>query len=648
MRIEPNPEERSTPASGARRAWFSFWGFGARRNGRILLFAAFPVLLLSFVGARSTPSPAKLDSRQDSTSPASGGAAKQPAPIPAHTVDFRNTDPKIGYLGSMACKSCHEAEYRKFFQSTHGQATTGVDSRPELKNLPPEGVTVCQSDGVRCYRVYPAKDGYYMSQFDRGAAGAETHVEVEKIAFALGKPLIATGYVIERGDSLFEAPLTFYKEPVEGQVQGWGISPGFGNDAVGFTRPVVDACLTCHLGRPSPTNAASNRYLSPPYEELSIGCESCHGPGALHGKERQAGLPPQAADSSIVNPKRLTSQLADETCMYCHEAGQARVPLPGRSFQDYRPGVPLLKTQAIFKSKLLLGWNVEEWSDEMATSACYRFSKGALRCSSCHDPHATPSAEEAPAFYRSKCLTCHESSSCTLPLSQRQATRPADNCIACHMPQHVSPKLVKLGGRGTSHRILKTEGEGLPAMDTPQTAPDPATGLILVNSNSGDAQGRLPKEVLLSGYQGVLARDTSRADMVVHYRALLDSMTGEQSNPLVLSALAGAELAKQTPDGDRQAIADLKKAVELDSKFSKDYLLLSDLQLRGGDFAGAIQALSTAIERFPYNPAPYEKLVDCYRRAGDTARAAEILDRGLKLFPSDKRLLEWSAGAGKR
>jgi hypothetical protein len=364
-------------------------------------------------------------------------------------------------------------------------------------------------------------------------------------------------------------------------------------------------------------------------------------------KERQAGLPSHGFDNSIVNPKHLTSQLADETCMYCHEAGQARVPLPGKNFQDYRPGVPLLRTQAILKSKLLLGWNVEEWSDEMATSACYRLSKGALRCSTCHDPHFTPSVEEAPAFYRSKCLTCHQSASCSLPLSERQHTQPADNCISCHMPQHISPKLVKLGGRGTSHRITKFDGEPVPAMDTPQTAPDSSTGLILVNSDSAQAQKLLPREVLMSAYLGVLTRDKSRTDLIEKYKSLLGGMTGEQGNPLVLSALAGAELAKSTPKGDRQAIEDLKKAVDLDSKSPKDYLILSDLQTRIGDPDEAIHVLSTAIERFPYNPAPYEKLVDCYRRAGDTARASEILDRGLKLFPSDKKLLQFAAEAGR-
>jgi len=371
-----------------------------------------------------------------------------------------------------------------------------------------------------------------MSQFDRGADGSEAHTEVEKIAFALGKPLIATGYVIQRGEYLFEAPLTFYNEPVEGHVQGWGLSPGYGNDSVGFTRPVVDSCLTCHVGRLRPTDAASNRYLSPPFEQLAIGCENCHGPGALHVKEReavkhqagerQAGFPSQRIDASIVNPKHLTSRLADDTCMYCHELGQARVPLPGKSFQDYRPGTPLLGTQAIFKSKLLLGWNAEEWADEMATSACYRFSKGALRCSTCHDPHSTPSAEEAPALYRSRCLACHQSSSCTLPLSERQHTQPiADNCITCHMPKHVAPKLVKIGALGTSHRITKNNDEAVPQMDTPETTPDLRTGLILVNSDSADAQKRLPPVVLLSAYQGILARDRSREDLAGHYKTML-------------------------------------------------------------------------------------------------------------------------------
>ena len=645
MSTQQNAQGSLTPPTRMKSALYRLRAFGEGRPGRLLSFAALLVLLLPAVGAISTFSTGEPASAQDSQSPIGRSEDGRGRPGSSEQVSFRNTDPKVSYVGSKACESCHQAEYQTYLQSTHGQATTAPEGRAELKQLPSEGITVCNAGEERCYRVFPAKGGYFISQFDRTADGREVHTEVEKIAFALGKPLIATGYVVQRGAYLFEAPLTFYRHPVEGHVQGWGLSPGYGNDAVGFTRPVVGSCLTCHVGRPRATDAASNRYLLPPFEELSIGCESCHGPGALHVSERQQKLPLQAIDTSIVNPKHLSSERADETCMYCHELGQARVPLPGKSFQDYRPGVALLRTQAIFKSQLLLGWNLEEWSDEMATSACYRFSKGALRCSTCHDPHFTPSAEEAPVFYRAKCLTCHQSASCTLPLSQRQHTQPVDNCITCHMPQHVAPKLVKLGGRGTSHRITKTDDEPVPTMDTPQTAPDPATGLVLVDSDSADAQRRLSRAVMLSAYQGVLARDTTRNDLVAHYRSLLEDMGGEQSDAGVLSALAGAELAKRSSEGDQQAIKDLQRAVDLDSKFPKDYLLLSDLEARGGDFGAAIGVLSLATQRFPYVPAPYEKLVACYLRAGKAARASEILHHSLELFPSDKNLLELATRA---
>jgi tetratricopeptide (TPR) repeat protein len=184
-------------------------------------------------------------------------------------------------------------------------------------------------------------------------------------------------------------------------------------------------------------------------------------------------------------------------------------------------------------------------------------------------------------------------------------------------------------------------------MDTPQTAPDRLTGLLLVNSDSPTARTHLPREVLLSAYQGVLARDSSRDDLVEHYKTLLQELTSDKSSSVVLSALAGAELAKGTSEGNRQAAKDLLAAVDMDSKSPKDYLLLSQLQWRDGDLGGAIKVLSSAIEKFPYNPAPYESLAACYLRRGDTAKALDILRRGLKLFPADKSLLQLAAKANQ-
>ena len=56
------------------------------------------------------------------------------------------------------------------------------------------------------------------------------------------------------------------------------------------------------------------------FKEFSVGCESCHGPGAAHAKE----------------PKKVKpfAEVDDQVCGSCHSAAFARLSLPA----SYRPG----------------------------------------------------------------------------------------------------------------------------------------------------------------------------------------------------------------------------------------------------------------------------------------------------------------------
>ncbi len=555
-------------------------------------------------------------------------------------VVFRNLTGGVRFVGSEECAPCHLKIYKDFMRTPHGQAATLPSQRPELRDLPAEGVSVCGQDGSHCFKVFRENSEYYMSQFEPGPNNAELAKDTQKIAYALGAPMAGVGYVIRRGNYLFEAPLSYYAGSQDMHPQGWGLSPGYEKNAYGFARPVVGSCMYCHVGRSLVIDDASNLYPNLPIGELKVGCESCHGPGGLHVDEQRKHVAISGKiDTSIVNTAHSSPRINDDTCIYCHEFGEARIPQPGRKFEDFRPGTPLLSTMAIFKTRPIMGWNMMEWSDEMVQSKCYRATGGRLNCNSCHDPHFSPTAQEAPAFYRSKCLSCHQETSCRETLQKRRSTTPADNCASCHMPKHVAPRFVMLGTQGTSHRIVKHEGEPLPAQVQEEQAPDPATGLILVNKIPGSPKTRLSPLVLLQAYQGVLARNPQRADLSTRYDLALDGLAKSHPHNLtVLSALAKRELNKKSPEGNAAAESYLSKAVELKSKSPQDYMLLSELLYRGGRKQDAIATLRRAVALFPYLPTAYQNLSVCYISVGDIAKAREVLKNGLDTFPGDASL----------
>ena len=46
--------------------------------------------------------------------------------------------------------------------------------------------------------------------------------------------------------------------------------------------------------------------------------------------------------------------------------------------------------------------------EQMESSRCFRASQGQLGCISCHDPHRLPAPSAKAAYYRERCLACHE------------------------------------------------------------------------------------------------------------------------------------------------------------------------------------------------------------------------------------------------
>ena len=279
------------------------------------------------------------------------------------------------YVGSKACAGCHGPIYTTYVRTAMGRSLRRADS-PEQLALAPQPVRVGR------FKIFRRGDSLYQSEVQEDAFGAAIGEADYKLEYVIGSGANGFAYIITSGQRLAEAPLSYYT-----RSKTWDLSPGYSASDPGFQRPIAPACAACHSGRSRPVANRLGLYEVPPFPEMPIGCENCHGPGRNHILAPSKG--------SIVNPARLLPARQASVCAQCHQ----------------NPGAPA-------DSDLLAH------DSSMRQSKCYLGSGGRLTCTMCHNPHAAVPPNEAAAFYRSKCLTCHATS--------------ADHgtmCTDCHMPK---------------------------------------------------------------------------------------------------------------------------------------------------------------------------------------------------------------------
>ncbi len=551
--------------------------------------------------------------------------------------NFRNAALGVRYVGSNMCKGCHLAIYEQFSRTEMGSSTSLPNRLLELGWLP-QPVDIYNEKQNRHYQVFARDAKVYQSEYGLDDQGKETFRHTEELTYVVGTGANGVTPVIKRGNYLFQAPVSYYTAK-----KAWDLSPNYEVRDLGFSLPVTADCIGCHTGRIQPVagRERDGLYQDPPVLELAIGCENCHGPGELHVNERLAGKPVQGKiDRSIVNPAKLSPLLADNICMNCHE-GDIRALQPGKTETDFRPGTPLNNTVAILRAPIdprSTESPLLEHYYSMTLSKCYRGSRGKLGCQTCHDPHVQPSAQEAPEYFRGKCLQCHTEKSCTLDLQKRLAQRPADACSTCHMQRQ--PALTVSHSTLTDHRILRTPGEPYPDS---AFKPAPDTGFIHVNEVAGE-KSSIPLATLLRVYRQELIR--GHLEYKDYYFSLLERLTNANNkDPFVLSAIA----QKAQSDGDlSKAVSYATEVIDRGSTSAYDYLLLDSLLARTGNTAASIDLLKKGISISPYEQSFYENLAVRELSSGNTTEGVATIQRGLELFPEDSVLREMQEQAVAR
>ena len=314
----------------------------------------------------------------------------------AFSAGLASAAPARTFVGSAKCAACHPDEFRRQSATSHARALSPAAQHPLATQFPI--VTELRRGAEYRFQLNLQPDRLAVTVYD-----SRNSLEIPvQWAFGAGGQAVTLVSRIDRNWYL-EHYLTYYT-----RLRAMGPTPGHQDrapgslpEAAGFVYKSRDPaagivqCFACHSTGPVDSSHAAIEPAEP-----GVHCEACHGPGSLHA---------QTADPKLIsNPGRLRAAELNVFCGRCH-----RPPESADGPLDWS-----------------YAWNVRHQPSHLGQSACFRKSKGALSCLSCHRPH--DSAPRGQADYNRVCASCHSA-------AHAETERRQGNCVDCHMPL-VSPQ----------------------------------------------------------------------------------------------------------------------------------------------------------------------------------------------------------------
>jgi FimV-like protein len=395
-------------------------------------------------------------------------------------------------------------------------------------------------------------------------------------------------------NELLELPLGWYAE--KGGYPA--MNPGYDRpDHAGLSRTIPYGCMFCHNAYPQ-TPPVQGPRARPVFDSVpeGIDCQRCHGDSREHVRlARATGVRIEDIRKAIVNPARLPAARALEACLQCHlepksaSTSHSIVRFEREPF-SYKPGEPLADFELHFDGKPADSDRFEiagagAW--RLMRSQCFLRSKGAMTCTTCHDPHRQVSPAEAVTHYSDICLTCH-----TTKLTQ---DHPADpDCIGCHMPKRRTQDAIHVVM--TDHLIQRIR-------------PDRDVLAPLTEEVRSDDRPLQPS------YPAIAVRPEDELYLGI-------AMINEQSNRAEGIDLLSAALAKFKPAN------------------AEYYLQLGDALRAGHRFEEAIAPYKEAVRLAPQSAIAHDRLAFGLTRVRQFAAADAEFREASRLAPNDAGILK--------
>lgn len=547
---------------------------------------------------------------------------------------------KATYAGSESCRDCHAETVEKYQSHPMAHAIAPAFA-PELKRIEVSNASF-KSNPYTEYKVEWNDRELIHKEIGVAADGSAIYEQSELIKYVLGAGAHGRSYVLQKGKRLFLSPASWYSKNAT-----WDLSPGYNpQNHLRFGREAGARCLICHSGQVNLDPASPKvshdfgNFQEPAFVEFGISCERCHGPASEHIAYHRNGKAGYKFDP-ICNPSSLDPVRRDAACNQCHLQGLAEILRPGKTHEDFRPGMKVGDVWSVF----LKGGPKDDKANrkavthvqQMTSSKCYIASNKAMGCTSCHDPHSAPTEQVKLQFYRKSCIACHEQTPCSLPEDGAERKAVQDSCVACHMSQFDAsdvPHTIQ-----TDHRILRRPEPSIAEEELARqldfwlewelfdegdetltgTEKERAWGIAIARGAEAEASPRGANEAIekLTPLLPTYPDDSELLDAL----AISHSIKGEPG----IAAQYWSQILKKQPHHENALFS------------------LGILSHDNGELGKARDYFLKLLETHDYNADVHGRLSNCFARLGDVDNALKHALRSLELNPSRFSAYNWTA-----
>ena len=380
------------------------------------------IIVLAFLAISALPSCRKQD-------PAAAESSVTQT-IPETTVIVAPEDEvHAQYAGSATCKECHSGEFEKWHPSNHSLAEREISAEEDHPAFSPKQSLV------------------------HGEDSSEAFLDAEGLARILTKGLGDKRRAYHPVRVIGNDPLRQFLIPAPGgRLQTCDVSldpaknewfdvygnederaPGDWGHWTGQGMNWNAMCATCHNTRVRKNYESSTNSYHTTMAEMSVSCESCHGPMKDHVTWQKK---PPEGEGKDPHLSGFTRDQMTETCAACH-ARRAELtgdPVPGESFFDHHSLTLTDETDVFYPDGQVRGENYEYSS--LLSSKMYH---AGVRCMDCHDPHTNKLVSPGNQV----CMNCHAGGRADFPTSpvidpvahsHHGADSTGNQCVSCHMP----------------------------------------------------------------------------------------------------------------------------------------------------------------------------------------------------------------------